>query len=48
MMQVNKELEPDGVSKFSLVSNVIDLEKEVAAKAKIHCQIKSWQKVRVK
>ena len=47
MMQINKELEADGVSKFSLVSSVIDSEKEVVAKATIHWQVKSWQKVRV-
>ena len=48
MMQINKELEADGVSKFNLVSNVIDSEKEVVAKATIHWQVKSWRKVRVK
>ena len=47
MMQINKELEADGVSKFNLVSSVIDSEKEVVAKATIHWQVKSWQKVRV-
>ena len=47
MMQINKELEADGVSKFNLVSSVIDSENEVVAKATIHWQVKSWQNVRV-
>ena len=48
MSQINKELDTDEVSNFSLVSNVIDSKNEVIAKATIHWQVKSWQKVRVK
>lgn len=48
MMQINRELEADGVSKFNLVCNEIDSEKKVVAKATFHWQVKSWRKVCVK
>ena len=48
MSQINRELDADGVSSFHLISNVIDSQNEKIAKATIHWQVKSWQKVRVK
>lgn len=48
MSQINSELDTEGVSKFSLVSNVTDSKNETVAFATIHWQVKSWQKVRVK
>ena len=48
MLQINKELDADGVSKFHLTSIVSDSKNERVAEATIHWQVKSWQKVSVK
>ena len=48
MSQINRELDAEGVSKFSLVSIVTDSKNEKVAEATIYWQVKSWQKVRVK
>lgn len=48
ILQINRELDADGVSEFSLVSSVSDSENETVAVATIYWQVKSWQKVRVK
>lgn len=46
--QIRSEIDTDGVSKFTLTSNVIDSVGETVAIATVHWQVKSWEKVRVK
>ena len=48
MSQINRELDAEGVSKFSLVSIVTDSKNEKVAEATVYWQVKSWQKVLVK
>ena len=45
---INKGLDAEGVAKFAMVSTVTDSKNETVAKATIHWQVKSWEKVRVK
>ena len=45
---ISKRLDAEGVAKFSMLSTVIDSKNETVAKATIHWQVKSWEKVRVK
>lgn len=46
--KLKSELKTDGVSKFTLKSEVIDSTGETVAIATVHWQVKSWDKVRVK
>lgn len=45
---INKRLDAEGVAKFSMLSTVTDSKNETVAKATIHWQVKSWEKVHVK
>jgi acyl-coenzyme A thioesterase PaaI-like protein len=46
--KLRSELKAEGVSKFTLQSQVIDSVGETIAVATVHWQVKSWDKVRVK
>ena len=45
---INKGLDAEGVTKFDMLSTVTDSKNETVAKATIHWQVKSWEKVHVK